>query len=44
MHPPNESLGRLWAAVTATYVVSGLVYRVAPWMKGALAAAGAEPR
>lgn len=45
---PNESLGRLWAAVTATYVVSGLVYlvvyRVAPWMKGALASAGAKSR
>ena len=37
---PLIHLGRLWAAVTATYVVSGLVYlvvyRVAPWMKGAL--------
>ncbi len=45
---PNESLGRLWAAVTATYVVSGLVYlvvyRVAPWMKGALQSEGDQGR
>lgn len=43
---PNESLGRLWAAVTVTYAVSGtvymVVYRVAPWMKGALKESGAE--
>jgi Na+-driven multidrug efflux pump len=33
---PNESLARLWAAVTLTYAVSGavylLVYRLVPWM------------
>ena len=43
---PNESLGRLWAAVTITYAVSGavylVVYRVAPWMKGAMAEAAAQ--
>jgi Na+-driven multidrug efflux pump len=42
---PNESLGRLWAAVTLTYAVSGtvylVVYRVVPWMKVALGKAGA---
>ncbi len=50
---PDASLGRLWAAVTVTYVVSGLVYlvvyRLAPWMKEALlkaspAAARRAPR
>lgn len=43
---PNESLGRLWAAVAITYAVSGavylVVYRVAPWMKGAMAEAAAQ--
>ena len=42
---PTASLGRLWAAVAATYAVSGMVYlvvyRLAPWMKGALAAEAA---
>jgi putative MATE family efflux protein len=42
---PGESLERLWAAVAVTYAVSGAVYlavyRVAPWMKGALAGAAA---
>jgi hypothetical protein len=45
---PNESLERLWAAVAVTYAVSGVVYlvvyRVAPWMRSALAAKGAEVR
>jgi putative MATE family efflux protein len=45
---PNESLGRLWAAVTLTYAVSGtvylVVYRVVPWMKGALKEASAASR
>ena len=44
---PGESLGRLWAAVTLTYAVSGavylLVYRLAPWMKGALRQPSAPP-
>jgi len=36
---PGATLGRLWAAVAATYVVSGVTYlfvfRLAPWMKAA---------
>jgi putative MATE family efflux protein len=45
---PNKSLERLWAAVAVTYAASGVVYlvvyRVAPWMRSALAGKRAEAR